>query len=278
METSRKLLTAKRKEEIEETAQMVLSEYFPVDELIRPEIIARGEDIKYHLNNYNHDYKGLIEYKDSVFRIFIDTSLGKNLDAPVLRYSFAHELGHYFIDEHRIELMNKGILPQVNGDPMLSENIFEKEAEFFASCLLMPRDRFIRDVSEHPFSTWLVHKLCKKYMVSQTAALKRYIALGPEPIAVIYNYLNGKHDRKISSNKFRHHSLNLDKDNFIPADSVAGRYCYEGNEDFKTNNLIAADVWFNPKTEEDALRVYREECLLQPNLNRIVSVVYEKVY
>ena len=273
-----KILTSKRKAELEETAGYVLNDYCVNDSLVKPEEIARAEGITWWFNDYNNDFKGLIECRNGKFLIFLDTRYGNDLKAPVIRYSFAHELGHYFIDEHRIELMNKGLLAQVNGDPMLSETIFEKEAEYFASCLLMPRDRFISDISEHEFSTWLIHKLCKKYMVSQTAALKRYMALGDEPIAVIYNFLDGRHDRKIKSSKFRHNSLKLDENGYIPAASVAGRYCYEGDDDFKTNNLLAADIWFNPKTEEDALRVYREECLLQPNLNRIVSVVYEKSY
>jgi hypothetical protein len=44
-----------------------------------------------------------------------------------------------------------------------------------------------------------------------------------------------------------------------------------------SRNQLAAGIWFNPRTEEDALHVYREKCLLQPNLTRIESVVYEKV-
>lgn len=105
----------------------------------------------------------------------------------------------------------------------------------------------------------------------------RYMALGDEQIAVIFNHTDGRHDYKIQSPHFPHYNLKLDENGKIPAASVAGRYCYNGDDDFKTNNLLAADVWFNPKTKEDALRVYREECLLQKNLNRIVSVVYEKV-
>jgi hypothetical protein len=105
----------------------------------------------------------------------------------------------------------------------------------------------------------------------------RYMALGEEQIAVIYTHLDGTFDRKIQSPHFRHYNLKLDANGKIPAGSVAGRYCYEKNDDFKSNNFVAADIWFNPHNEEDALRIYREECSHQPNLKRIVSVVYEKV-
>lgn len=80
----------------------------------------------------------------------------------------------------------------------------------------------------------------------------------------------------MQSPNFRHYNLKLDSQGKIPAGSIAARYCYERNEDLKSNNLLAADIWFNPHTPDDAQRIYREECMLQPNLNRVVSVVYEK--
>ncbi len=268
------LLTAKRKEILEQYAQEISKEYFGEHELIKPEIIACDQGITYSLNNYNRDFKGLIHYRNRKFHVYLDTSLGSTLNAPVIRYSFAHELGHYFIDEQRAELIKMGVLPQTDSI-MLSITLFEKEAEYFAACLLMPRNRILKDISGQEFSTWLIYQICKYYKVSQTAAFSRYMVLGDVPIAMIFIFQDGKFDHKISSAKFRHYTLKLTEDGYIPATSVAGRYCYEGNDDFKTDNLLAADIWFNPKTEEDALRVYREDCLVQQNLNRIVSIVYE---
>jgi Zn-dependent peptidase ImmA (M78 family) len=275
MSLQRIKFTASRKAEIEDMVSYVLEDYFPDQSLVKPEIIAEGEKIKFVIADYNKECRGLIEYKGGKFFIFLDKSFGNNLASPVIRYSFAHELGHYFINEHRMELMSQGVLVQADGDPMLSESIFEKEAEYFASCLLMPRQQFIDDVSGKDFGVWLIHKLCKKYKVSQTAALMRYMELGDEPIAVIFNHNNGRHGYKIQSPQFRHYHLNLDENGFIPKGSVAGRFCYE-RKSIKGDTLLTADVWFNPKNEQDALRIYREECLPMPNLNKIVSVVYEK--
>jgi|GEM_PF-399649 len=274
-EKPRILLTAKRKEELEQEAQYIADEYFTDAELIRPEIIAKDENITYTINNYNKDFKGLIRYRNGRFHIYLDSTNGTTLNAPVIRYSFAHELGHYFIDEQRTELIRLGVLPQAAKNGILYDSIFEKEAEYFAACLLMPRKRILNDIAEKEFSTWLVHQVCKKYKVSLTAAFSRYMVLGDLPIALITNYMDGKHDKILHSRLFPHHSLNLDEYGYIPAASVAGRYCYQGNEDFKTNNLLASDVWFNPKTEMDALRVYREDCMVQQNLNRVLSIVYE---
>lgn len=269
------LLTAKRKEEIEQEAEYIADEYFTDAELIRPEIIAKDENIRYTINSYNKDFKGLIRYRDGRFHIYLDNSNGTTLNAPVIRYSFAHELGHYFIDEQRTELIRLGVLSQATGHGMLTDSIFEKEAEYFAACLLMPRNRILNDIVGKGFSIWLIHQVCKKYKVSLTAAFSRYMVLGDIPISVITNYLDGKHDKVLHSKSFPHHTLNLNEKGCIPVASVAGRYCYYGNNDFKTDNLLAADIWFNPKTKEDALRIYKEDCMIQQNLNKIVSVVYE---
>lgn len=270
-----KLLTAKRKEFLEQEAEYLTDDFFGEDELIRPEVLANDQDIKYSLNNYNNDFKGLIHYKGGKFHIYLDTTYGSNLNSKIIRYSFAHELGHYFIDEQRVELIRMGVIPDEDENGMLSENIYEKEAEYFAACLLMPRKRILRDIAGEGFSTWLIHQISKKYRVSQSAAFSRYMVLGDVPITVITNHVDGRHDHKLKSSGFRHHTIKLDEKGYIPANTVAGRYCYYGDDDFKSENLLAADVWFNPKNEEDALRVYREDCLLQQNLKRIVSIVYE---
>jgi len=85
------------------------------------------------------------------------------LHSPRVRYSFAHELGHYFIDEHRWELLNSGYLAHVPDIPLLSQHIYEKESEFFASCLLMPLSRFIHDMTNEHFNIDVVLKICGKY-------------------------------------------------------------------------------------------------------------------
>lgn len=172
------ILTAKRKKILELDAEFIADEFFEPHELIRPEIIAKDAEIKFSIGTYNNDFKGLIHFLNGKFHIYLDNTYASSLNDPVIRYSFAHELGHYFISEHRDKLIAKGMLGSTNGAAMLDEGLFEKEAEYFASCLLMPRTRFLASIAQKQFSTWLIHKLCKKFMVSQTAALMRYMALG----------------------------------------------------------------------------------------------------
>lgn len=274
MQKERTVLTAKRKQEIELEAMQLADEYFPDTNPIKPELIAKAEGIKWTFNDYNRDFKGIIVFKNGSFHIHLDTYYGSNMQVPMVRYSLAHELGHYFLDEQRKTLIELGSMPHAVGNLMV-DTVFEKEAEYFASCLLMPSNRFIACIAGHNFSTWLIHHICKTFKVSLTAALTRYVSLGEEPVMAIYTKTNGLFDYKMASKGFPHFNLNLQAGNKIPSLSIAGRYCYHGNADFKTNNILPAHIWFIPKTEANARRMYREECQLQQNLNRIISVVYE---
>jgi len=63
------------------------------------------------------------------------------------RFSIAHELGHYFLDDH----------PYINIDGLhksdagfVSQNRYEQEADIFASGLLMPEDLFKDHMGNYP--------------------------------------------------------------------------------------------------------------------------------
>lgn len=55
-------------------------------------------------------------------------------------FTIAHELGHLFLHQDlSYEVLKRSTTTSLNGDL----NILEKEANWFAACLLMPREQFI---------------------------------------------------------------------------------------------------------------------------------------
>jgi Zn-dependent peptidase ImmA (M78 family) len=271
----RKNLSHKKKAEIEEIAQWPIDDHFDEYELIRPEFIAIAEGISYSFNNYNSNFEGLIECSNGHFHIYLNVGKSQNLNSPQVRFSFAHELGHYFIDEHRWELMNSGFLAHVPEIPMLSQHIFEKEADFFASCLLMPRSRVIRDLPVDKFNIDTILLISRKYQVSLLASLSRYIALGEIPILIIVSDVDGTFQYKLPSKNFPFHTLNLSAANIVPAESKAWEYCFGEGNDITIPKVNRAGVWFRPKNENDALRTFSEYCFAQPAFGKIISVLWE---
>jgi Zn-dependent peptidase ImmA (M78 family) len=271
-----KILSSKRKAEIEEQAEWAIEDRCPPAEFIDPAVIAKARGITYSLNDYNNDFKGLIECRESKFHIYLNAVKNETLKSEGVRYSFAHELGHYLIDEHRLELMNQGILPQSSTDPILSENIFEKEAEYFASCLLMPRSRINNDIKGVVFSFDLILQIRRMYHVSLTAALLRYVSIGETPIAIICS-----RDGKVPYPPWKHknfpfYNLNLAENGSVPPGSKAGDYFYDGIEDFRTTKTLDASCWFRIKNESDQQRLFHEYCFLMKTVNQVTSVVWEK--
>ena len=219
-----KLLTAKRKKELYDLAQLVLDD-FPDAIPIFPEAIAKDEGIKCTINDYNGDFNGLIEYLNGRFHIFLHTENSETIQSPTIRYSLAHELGHYFIGSHRTELMQEGMLHNDTTDPMLTDSLQEKEAEYFASCLLMPEHHYLKDIEGKPFSLELMMELRNKYRVSLTAAILRYATLGPQPLFVICSRPAGI-KWKYPGRNFPFHKLRISVYGSVAEGTQAGNFHY----------------------------------------------------
>ena len=87
-----------------------LAEYIALqfDEKITPlERIVADENLDVFYDNYeSYTFDGMTIYDNGKFYIHINTYNGNRVDTDRGRFTLAHELGHYFIDTHRIGLKN----------------------------------------------------------------------------------------------------------------------------------------------------------------------------
>src|SRR6478736_8142320 len=93
----------RRKRLIASIAEAVFADYakrIPV----RPPQIIEANDIGLTYNNYGDAFDGMIEHKSGRFHIYCNVGAGDSVESPRMRFTQAHELGHYFIDEHRNSL------------------------------------------------------------------------------------------------------------------------------------------------------------------------------
>ena len=105
------------------------------------------------------DFKFSKDQEDSSNKA-VDGSKGKNQNALLILLlvlvisvlTFVHELGHFLIDEHRNALM-LGLSPShPSFTNFSSDNEVELEADFFASSLLIPKSRLLKDLYRRKFS------------------------------------------------------------------------------------------------------------------------------
>ena len=115
-----------------------------------------------------------------------------HLDNPgFINFTIAHELGHYFLPGHVDHLFRNGDQIHASRGGFISEDKYEKEADFFAAELLMPADLFgaALRVAGEGFAAITV--LAKKCNSSLTATAIRYCQLTDMPAAVL---LSSDHD------------------------------------------------------------------------------------
>ncbi|HTN37296.1 MAG TPA: ImmA/IrrE family metallo-endopeptidase [Arachidicoccus sp.] len=252
-----------------------LAEYiaFQYEERVTPlNRIAEAEGLELFYDAYEiGSFDGMTIYNGSRFYIHLNTDSGNREDTGRGRFTLAHELGHYFIDAHRIGL-KKGILtPHPSIISRYQFNSIEREADYFASCLLMPESRFKQDVFKKKFSFQLIDILCTEYMVSRTACAYRFAQIGNHPIMIVYAEC-GVVKWKIESDDFPYKWLLNEKN--VPINTVMGEYFTKSNsrDIYKTEQVWAMD-WFNYVKDKDADKSFYEHCI--PYKNMALSIIWE---
>ncbi len=102
-----------------------------------------------------------------------------------IRFTVAHELGHYFMPGHPDALFpnGDGIHKSRGWNP--TGDRFEKEADGFASGLLMPRNLFVAAMRELDPGFGAIESLAATCRTSITSTAIRYAQFAEDPAAVI---------------------------------------------------------------------------------------------
>lgn len=172
-----------RPEEIYSLASAVADMYC-WDTAIAPDEIAKALGITFSVGQYGDYFDALLEWKDSRFHVYLNKDLGNDINSPRGRFSFCHELGHFCIDEHRWALMH-GIEPHGSLTDFFSDNDAEREADMFASNLLLPEKRIRRRIGSRKINANLIVQTAKHFGASLSATAIRCAKLGISPLIVM---------------------------------------------------------------------------------------------
>lgn len=134
----------RRLDDIADLAEAVSAEYTKSSQRTEPEAIIAAKKITLSFGDYADAFDGLLEHKDGSFHIYANLHRLKTKESGRARFTLAHELGHFFIDDHRRELQSGRTPSHPSFADYLSKNPVEQEADHFASHLLMPSQRFER--------------------------------------------------------------------------------------------------------------------------------------
>ncbi|MFZ5757911.1 MAG: ImmA/IrrE family metallo-endopeptidase [Pseudomonadota bacterium] len=99
------------------------------------------------------------------------------------RFSIAHELGHYFLPDHPEKVIKDGVHSSHAGYAV--DDTCEREADYFATCLLMPKELFRRESFKHADGLAAVKALSATFKTSMIATAIRHAELSKSHLAII---------------------------------------------------------------------------------------------
>lgn len=245
------------KSKIKKLAEFIALQF---EEKITPlEKIVGYENLQVFYDSYDKNtFDGMTIYDDGNFYIHLNIDKGNSPNSQRGRFTLAHELGHYHIDSHRIGLKLGLLEPHQSVTNKKQFDEIEREADYFASCLLMPEVRFKKDILKKIFNFELIDFLCKEYNVSRTACAFRFAEIGNHPIMIIYAE-KGFIKWTNCSEDFPFKYLINNKN--VPESLVMGDFFKNSKEDiFKTSQIWAIDC-FNYVKAEDSDRKFHEHCI-----------------
>ena len=182
---SKEQIPSERADEIAELAEAVADEYCPAGK-VAPEAIAVRKGISLIYDHYADEFDGLIEYEDDRFYIHCNIDRENVPTSGRGRFTVSHELGHYFIDEHRNALASGRVHPHPSFTDQHRDSLREREADLFASNLLIPAARLKEALTRARKRLSCVQDLAGKFNVSITCAARRYVDAEVEPSVMIH--------------------------------------------------------------------------------------------
>lgn len=237
-------------EVIEELAGSVLRELRIQTTPVDPFAIAIAEKINLISGEFDNCFDGRIELrgdgKRSEFFLFYAEEAPPARPKGRVRFSVAHELGHFYLPEHRTLLLSGQVHASHAG--FVSSKTTEREADFFAAALLMPRESFISAIQSRPGRVCSLEDIRKiaaeVFETSVTSTAIRYAQLSPEPCTVVLS-----RERKIL---YSIPSEDMKGIGFgwiangqpLPPTSVTGREANSLAKGTKVQGEIDAGVWF----------------------------------
>jgi len=195
-------ISSSRKAELVELAE-ILIEDMDSSSYIDLHSILTDNGIECNYDHFDDEFDALIVADRSRFVIHVNLRRCVSIESPRSRFSIAHELGHFFIEEHRHALLQGTIHGSVAGLFDSNESKEESEADFFAANLLMPPKLFLGRVDSGLSPVLAIKKLQKQFRTSLTATALQFLKLSASSCMIIKWSANCRQQWVFVGDKFK---------------------------------------------------------------------------
>jgi Zn-dependent peptidase ImmA (M78 family) len=171
-----------RNEEIEELAELIAIEHWR-NGRVDPREVAATSGLTFTFGHYEDHFDGLLECRAHRFHVYLNLDRHGSADSSRMRFSFAHELGHYFLDWHR-HALEHGVPAHGSSSDFQSPSAIEREADLFAANLLLPREK-LKGAARARIDAAEVQRLATLFGTSLSATAIRCALLDTSPLIVM---------------------------------------------------------------------------------------------
>jgi Zn-dependent peptidase ImmA (M78 family) len=254
----------------------VLQESGIVDPPIIPEAIAAALPFSLPIEFSSDFPEGAFGalYKDgNDFRIVVSG----NCPTPGFRrFTLSHELGHFFLDGHLDALFDNGVDRHVSSTSQfrgMTKLWFEREADTFASELLVPTSMGHRVIAKTRSGIESVHAIADRFETSLSCAAVRYSDLTDAPIVIILSK-DGIIEWLSQSRSVREHwwSRRSMKGEVLMRNSATARLA-RSTEKVKACETVDGDGWLNEWLEGAPAINLTEEAVGMGSYGRVLTVL-----
>jgi len=205
------------------------------------ERMCEHEGIALLPSDYHDSFDSRIEYHKTKgkFLLFLDTA-DRGRTEGRRRFSIAHELGHFYLPDHRKALLD-GVTHYSDTETFSPSATTEAEADEFAARLLMPTKTFGREMRDVGVDE--LHRLARVFGTSLTATAHRMIGETFKACSVVFS--DGKRVRyaKHSESGRMSYLYGIHKGGRVPEMSRTAAFADTGKLEKKTA-VIPADYWY----------------------------------
>ena len=158
---------------------------------VDPFVVVESEGDQIHIegDDFQDAFDGRLSYHGNRFLLIYNTCYNvwphRGAHHPKVRFTIAHELGHYFLDRHRKILVTQR-MPVESRTEFESEQEWERQADAFATGLLLPKYLVAPHVNTEPDASIASLKdAAVRFDVSLTSMLVRWTQLSHFPCATM---------------------------------------------------------------------------------------------
>lgn len=268
------MITTKKKA-IADLAEYIY-EKFAENGQINPERIAEAKKITYSYGNYQDSFDGMLEYSENAFHIYVNLVISKYPSSGRSRFTFCHELGHYFLDEHRNALITGASKPHKSTIDFRSNLKVEREADIFAANLLIPNKHLSEKVNKKKLSGNLIVTLAEYFGSSITSTAIRVLKSNQFPFLLMKSE-NGKISWSWVSQSLKDKGYKFPIEGFgeLNQGSLTSTFSSEKIDSLTIlRQGTTASAWFNYVNESSSKNIILVEEIISIGEYGILTLIY----